>query len=597
MELLNQYLALTDDEARLAFLAGLTDEQLTELSAAATEAFAEAEAEAPSDDNLTRLRGLADVLAVVAGQQETREAEQARIEADRQAVIDQVRGSDTGGDGEGEGDGETPPAEGDGTGEGETPPAEGEGADGEGDGTGDGAQTPEAIAAAAAAAGTTTIPRGRPRLQAEQPPVAPAHTTRTAARVALVAGANVPGIAPGRELVPAGGSDLQPLAQAVLAAYNAGQSVVAAGGRFEARVASARGSFPEDRILDENVTITTERMERVRMAAMQGGEALVAAGGFCAPATQRYDLPTVGDSDRPVRDSLMNFGVPRGRVRWMPSPQLADVTGAVSEWTEQDDIDALAGTPVKPCLRFECPDELDAQVYAVTRCLEMGNFNARTYPEQVQAYTDLVGVWHARFAEQLLLAGIDAGSLAVTHGQVLGTTSDALAALDQLVEGIRSRYRINSVRMRVILPDFFRAMVRVDISRQIPGGQTLDERYAIADAAIARWFAARAINVTWTQDSQIFGSQGAGSLIGWPSTVVARVFVEGTWAFLDGGTLDLGIVRDSTLNATNDLQMFAETFEGVAKFGPIQSYVLTMDVCSDGSTSGTVDINPCVSGS
>jgi len=38
--------------------------------------------------------------------------------------------------------------------------------------------------------------------------------------------------------------------------------------------------------------------------------------------------------------------------------------------------------------------------------------------------------------------------------------------------------------------------------------------------------------------------------------------------FLESGTLDLGIVRDSTPNATNDANLFAETFEQVAPVGP-----------------------------
>jgi hypothetical protein len=35
---------------------------------------------------------------------------------------------------------------------------------------------------------------------------------------------------------------------------------------------------------------------------------------------------------------------------------------------------------------------------------------------------------------------------------------------------------------------------------------------------------------------------------------------EGAFLSLDGGEFDLGIVRDSTLNATNDAEFFAESF-------------------------------------
>jgi hypothetical protein len=49
------------------------------------------------------------------------------------------------------------------------------------------------------------------------------------------------------------------------------------------------------------------------------------------------------------------------------------------------------------------------------------------------------------------------------------------------------------------------------------------------------------------------------------------IFPEGAFIHVDGGTLDLGLVRDSTLNSTNDFQIFGETFENVARIGPAQS--------------------------
>jgi hypothetical protein len=59
--------------------------------------------------------------------------------------------------------------------------------------------------------------------------------------------------------------------------------------------------------------------------------------------------------------------------------------------------------------------------------------------------------------------------------------------------------------------------------------------------------------------------------------------------FLDGGRLDLGIVRDSTLDATNDYETFVEVFESLAfrgfSSGAIQ-YVAT--ISATGASTGTV---------
>ena len=68
--------------------------------------------------------------------------------------------------------------------------------------------------------------------------------------------------------------------------------------------------------------------------------------------------------------------------------------------------------------------------------------------------------------------------------------------------------------------------------------------------------------------------------------------------FLDGGELNLGMVRDSTLNRTNDFQMFSETFEKAVLRGH-ESVAITMALCPSGATAGTVSTSDilCVSGS
>jgi len=97
------------------------------------------------------------------------------------------------------------------------------------------------------------------------------------------------------------------------------------------------------------------------------------------------------------------------------------------------------------------------------------------------------------------------------------------------------------------------------------------------------------INATFTLDGptgggQVFGTQSAAAVLAFPTTVKWYLFPEGTWLFLDGGTLDLGLVRDSVLNATNDYQLFGESFENVAKVG-VESLEFTSTVCPNGAVA------------
>jgi hypothetical protein len=66
------------------------------------------------------------------------------------------------------------------------------------------------------------------------------------------------------------------------------------------------------------------------------------------------------------------------------------------------------------------------------------------------------------------------------------------------------------------------------------------------------------------------------------------MWVEGEMIHLDGGTLDLGVVRDSTLNQNNRYKQFSETWEGVAHRG-VESIRIVQDLQISGMTAGTAD--------
>jgi hypothetical protein len=86
------------------------------------------------------------------------------------------------------------------------------------------------------------------------------------------------------------------------------------------------------------------------------------------------------------------------------------------------------------------------------------------------------------------------------------------------------------------------------------------------------------VDVTWYMDTPLL-SNGVGTdgpsmiadaaqgdqaaLEAFPDTIQWAMFPAGTFLHIDMAELNLGIVRDSTLNATNDFQP-GETFEGVA---------------------------------
>lgn len=411
---------------------------------------------------------------------------------------------------------------------------------------------------------------------------------RPAARtapVAITAGADIPGITAGAEL-----PDMRSVADALVKRMRA-MGRTSGGDGEQHTIATITASFPDERTLHANdFEGNSTKVEKVIKP-----DALVAAGGICAPVDVSYDIFGLeGSTARPVRDALAVFSADRGGIRFVTPPTLADLDGAVSVWTLQDDIDAAtvgAPDPVKPCLRVDCGNEVVVYTDAIPLCLIFGNLGARAWPELVERHMELAMVQHARFAETRLITRIGSLSTAVTANGALSAARDFFVQLEQAAAGYRNRYRMDSAApLRVILPEWFRNALRADLVMQLPGdGQ--DSTFGLADNFMNTWFAVRNINVSWTLDGetgQILGAQAVGALNGFPTSLVWYLFAEGTFLFLDGGTLDLGLVRDSTLNGTNDYKVFLETFEGVAKVG-VESLRVTTTLRIEGASAGTVD--------
>ena len=410
------------------------------------------------------------------------------------------------------------------------------------------------------------------------------------ASVAITAGADIPGITAGSDL-----PDMMAIANAMVKRMHA-MGRTSGGDGEQHTIATITASFPEDRTLHANdFEGNSKKVEDVISPS-----AITAAGGLCAPVEVRYDIYGLGDRGRPVRDALAVFSADRGGIRFVTPPVLADLNGAVSLWTLQDDIDAgTAGAPdpVKPCIRVNCGAEVVVYTDAIPLCLTFGNLNARAYPELVARHTELGMIWHDRYAETRLLTRIGALSTSVSATSTLGLVRDFLVTLEKVAAGYRNRNRMaGDAPLRVLLPEWAKNALRADIAMQLPGdgGDNYENTIALADAKLNNWFAVRYINVTWFIDGesgQIMGAQAAGAVNPFPTTLVWYLFSEGTFLFLDGGTLDLGLVRDSTLNGTNDCKIFLETFEGVAKVG-IESLRVSSTVLIAGGSAATADTIP-----
>ncbi|MDN5919196.1 MAG: major capsid protein, partial [Pseudonocardia sp.] len=448
---------------------------------------------------------------------------------------------------------------------------------------------------------------------------APRETQRPT--VAITAAADVAGFSSGSSLKP------DDVGQAFANRMRSLSAIASRHGNGEqVPVVTLRASgVPDERVLLRNeFAANTRKIEQVTSRT-----AITAAGGLCAPLAIDYSYGTIGVQDRPIRDSLPGFQAERGGIQYRrdlsPVINTDPDTGprkATGLWSMQDDENVYKADgqtvdpdgPRKALWVVDCPDTETAEVEALTLQLEFSNVTSRFDPETLQANTDAAMIWHARFAEQYLLEKLQGMSKVMTSAQVLGATRDLLVTLDKAQSYYRSVHRLNAnVQLRTILPMWAKALIRADITRAMSFSlETLN----VTDSVIDAWFGSRNVTPVWHLDGgpeqdevtysagppvvpavpniaaqqYVYAEPSAEGIVvpDFPAQVDFLLHPEGHFTHLDGGTLDLGIVRDSDLIERNRYRQFSETWEGVAARG-VEALRIVADVLPTGGMSGTVE--------
>lgn len=350
--------------------------------------------------------------------------------------------------------------------------------------------------------------------------------------------------------------------------------------------------------------------------------ALSAAGGLCAPAEVRYDVADLATDERPLRDGLPAIRADRGALTHMPPPVPSQVvvdttSGAITGVTVSEDSSGKN----KTVQEFTCPTSITDQVSALAERLRFGNTADRYWPENMRAVMNVTRAVHSRQAERRLFEKIQDGSVILNSNSTLsplGAFPQFIAIARLVCRRYRYQFRLpENTTMRVILPTWFIDVLADDLLGQAPGDDILTRRLnvqSIMEDQLAD-FACRPIyqrddartndsngasgpafaDITAAAGRNIAGGGGA-TLTDYPGRVPAVFFHEGAWLFLDGGQLDLGIYRDSTLNTTNKFETFYEIWETASMVG-YASWNVTLELCATGTRSALATVDCMAIGS
>jgi hypothetical protein len=331
---------------------------------------------------------------------------------------------------------------------------------------------------------------------------------------------------------------------------------------------------------DNDIRIAWDKAHKV--------DSMVASGGWCAPSETIYDFACDYEA-MPEAIDLPTITSTRGGLRYPISPLLSDVFDDENSgftWTEADDIAAAEeGGPTKACYTIPCPEFDEVRLQAQGICVTAGNLTDRAYPELTNRYIDLVMTAHAHRMNGLKIANLVTASTAVSPTVTDLSASEAvLAGLELQIAVLRDQFFMGADQvLEVVLPRWVRTVIRRDLARR--AGVEFNQ---VTNAEIAAFFTEIGARAQFVSDWQrITGN--VGSVVTLPETVDVLVYPAGAHTLLDGGSLDLGVVRDSTLNATNDYTA-AWTEEFWQTLTRCVSLVVTIALCPNGWTGAPNEI-------
>lgn len=415
---------------------------------------------------------------------------------------------------------------------------------------------------------------------------APNPQVREAVPNAVTASVDIPGVSASQEL-----PTLEDLASAFQAKAKAVPITQHGKGAPRHLVASARNTF--DHTIDDRTNPGTVEELWKDMTKSENQKALVAGGGWCAPSQLMYDFFNIAEETDGMVD-LPTVGVSRGGIRFPVSPAIGDVffqnagsnpasgfggfafsmSNATDPWlwTESDDILTVTGSVNKPTLRVPCPtfNEQRLECYGIS--LTAGNLTDDAYPESTQNFIRLLRAAYSHAINARLIGLMDAAAGgATTVGAVTtdGPATRLLNAIGLAAMDYRAKFAMSTrAVLEVVIPYWVRDVIRADLAlRPLTDLSAL----AVADAQIDAFLAARNVRVQWVNDYQVRGANQPGSssnLTVWPATVNFLVYAAGTFLHGTGLQLDLGVIRDSVLNAENDFTaLWAEECHLIAQVG------------------------------
>lgn len=433
-------------------------------------------------------------------------------------------------------------------------------------------ETVEAAAPVAARSRLATL-----RAKTERPKV----PARQESRISITAAADVPDFGAGQDL---GG--IPKVAEALVSRLRAFGTPNGSGQGVDLRyagVAKFNLDFPEDLQINrqsDDLSVIARATDESRLE----GKSLVAAGGWCTPSENLYDLCEGETLDGLI--SVPEVQVRRGGINFTKGPDFSTLFTDPDLGFIQTEAQAEAGTE-KPCYEITCPDWTDVRLDAVGLCIKVPILTNAAFPELTQRVVRGALVAHQHKVNASVISRmVTLAGAATTAIDYTTTAHSTWENLERIANIKRQAYKMGlDESMEVILPYWVKSAIRNDLA--LRGGRPLEE---VTDAYIAREFAVRNLAPQWVYDWQELDADTVTA--GYPSTVNVLMYPAGTFVKGVSDVINLSAVYDAASLAVNTFTgLFFE--EGLLVANTcFDADLITIPVCGSGHT-GIANVNVC----
>lgn len=301
-------------------------------------------------------------------------------------------------------------------------------------------------------------------------------------------------------------------------------------------------------------------------------DAVVAA--LCAPGDITYDIVEVGSVNGILRLPTMN--APRGALSFFPASSPLDLAstttvadGLLYEWCSAED------NP-KPQYTHDCPDAVDCTLCAYVIQHVFNNFHGKFHAESVANILRQSAILAERRLNYQRIAAVIAMSNTVSvtvHDEGGGALVQGVRALASNAAGFRQANALDrrtpvDVALPVWLPDAWAADA-------IARGSTVDYQSVVSkvEATLGQF----GIRTQWVND--LDPTNG----VDFNATTDALMWGPGGPFELDGGDINVGTYRDSTLNAANQYATFFEYTRSWCSGGIPARHIEGIPACATGA--------------